>query len=192
MVFNLRPFEKYLLKSDGCPEMCVHILEHYGYGYIIMHQLWQGCLAVLSLLVCPFVNYIYVWIFLAHITAEKSYSVKTIVQDPQIPDSRYFLSSQIPDFLGFNSQIPNFLGLYSLIPDADSPPPPLININPGNYSRCRNACLISQSEVIAYKVGACLFVCLWVGVRVRVRCHEELMHFWHNEVAFNVMAYLLM
>ena len=128
MVFNLRPFEKYLLKSDGCPEMCVHILEHYGYGYIIMHQLWQGCLAVLSLLVCPFVKYIYVWIFLAHITAEKSYSVKTIVQDPQIPDSRYFLSSQIPDFLGFNSQIPDFLGLYSLIPDADSPPPLYENI----------------------------------------------------------------
>ena len=34
----------------------------------------------------------------------------------------------------------------------------LININPGNYSRCRNACLISQSEVIAYKVGVCLSV----------------------------------
>ena len=41
----------------------------------------------------------------------------------QIPDSRYFLSSQIPDFLGFNSQIPDLWGLYSLIPDADSPPP---------------------------------------------------------------------
>ena len=50
---------------------------------------------------------------------------KKLSQDPQIPDSRYFLSSQIPDFLGFSSQIPDFLGLYSLIPDADSPPPPL-------------------------------------------------------------------
>ena len=58
------------------------------------------------------------------ITAEKTYSVKKIVQDPQIPDPRYFLSSQIPDFWGFNSQIPDFLGLYSLITDADSPPPP--------------------------------------------------------------------
>ena len=48
---------------------------------------------------------------------------KKNVQDLQIPDSRYFLSSQIPDFLGFNSQIPDFMGLYSLIPDADSPPP---------------------------------------------------------------------
>ena len=56
MWFNLRPFQKYLLKSDGCPEMCVHILEYYGYGYIIMHQLWQGCLAVLSLFVGPFVK----------------------------------------------------------------------------------------------------------------------------------------
>ena len=61
---------------------------------------------------------------MAHITAEKTYSVKKNVQDPQIPDSRYFLSSQIPDLLGFNSQIPDFFGLYSLIPDADSPPPP--------------------------------------------------------------------
>ena len=59
--------------------------------------------------------------FLAHITAEKTYSVKKIVLDPQIPDSRYFLSSQIPDILGFNSQIPDFLGFYSLIPDADPP-----------------------------------------------------------------------
>ena len=33
---------------------------------------------------------------------------------PRPPDSRYFLSSQIPDLLG----------LYSLIADADSPPPP--------------------------------------------------------------------
>ena len=38
----------------------MHILEHYGYGYIIMHQLLQGCLAVMSLFVGPFVKYIYV------------------------------------------------------------------------------------------------------------------------------------
>ena len=50
----------------------------------------------------------------------------------------------------------------------------LIKIIPGNCSRCGNVYLISQSEVIVMLV----FVCLWVGVRVR-RYDElsEVMHF---------------
>ena len=49
---------------------------------------------------------------MADITAEKTYSVKKIVQDPQIPD--IFSVPRFQIFLGFNSQIPDFWGLYSI------------------------------------------------------------------------------
>ena len=108
--------------------MCVHILENYGYGYIIMHLAVMARVLGRPVSVCGSICKIDLCldIFGPYRLLRKLILLKQNVHDLQIPDSRYFLGSQIPDFLGFNSQIPDFLGLYSLIPDADSPPPPPI------------------------------------------------------------------
>ena len=59
---------------------------------------------------------IYVWIFLAHITAEKTYMSKKIV--PRPPDPRSQIFSQFPDSRFFGLQFPDSRFFGRLFPDS--------------------------------------------------------------------------
>ena len=87
--------------------MCVHILEHYDYGYIIMHQLCYGKGPGRPVSVCGSIYKIYLCLdILAHITAEKNYSVDK--KFPKTPRSQIPDIFSVPRFQIFWASIPRF------------------------------------------------------------------------------------
>ena len=136
MGFNLRPFENtfwHLMAAMKCS--CI-FLEHYGHGYIIMHQLWQGCFAVLSLFVGFNAYGLIKWIWICKIDLCLDIfgpyncweNLFCQINWPRPPDPRFQIFSQFPDSRFFGLQFPDSRFFGPLFADSRcwfTPPPPL-------------------------------------------------------------------